>query len=70
VNLIENWEEDANRVNALRFEKIPEKRWPEIYNTGKMGFCISWRWDRRSQKGTCWMGIDILGCVDIPWPSF
>jgi hypothetical protein len=38
VESIENWEEDANRVNALTFERNHEKPWSEIYHNWKNGF--------------------------------
>jgi len=38
VESIENWEEDADRVNALTFENYHEKSWPEIYQNWKNGF--------------------------------
>src|SRR5918996_775899 len=31
VESIENWEDDANRVNALTFETNHEKSWSDIY---------------------------------------
>lgn len=31
VDSMEDWEEDADRVNALTFEKYYEKSWSEIY---------------------------------------
>ena len=38
VESIENWEDDANRVNALTFETNHEKSWSEIYQNWKNGF--------------------------------
>jgi hypothetical protein len=38
VNHIENWEEDADQVNALTFENNHEKLWPEIYANWRNGF--------------------------------
>lgn len=38
VNSIENWEDDADRVNALTFELNHEKPWSEIYQNWKTGF--------------------------------
>ena len=38
VESIENWEEDANRVNALTFETNHEKPWSEIYQNWENGF--------------------------------
>jgi hypothetical protein len=38
VNNIENWEEDADRVNALTFENHHEKPWQEIYENWRIGF--------------------------------
>lgn len=34
----EDWEEDANRVNALTFETHHKKPWSEIYENWKNGF--------------------------------
>jgi hypothetical protein len=38
LSLGEDWEEDANRVNALMFERNHEKPWSEIYQNWKDGF--------------------------------
>ena len=38
VSLGEDWEEDANRVNALTFETNHEKPWSEIYQNWREGF--------------------------------
>jgi len=38
VENIENWEEDADRVNALTFQTQHEKPWSEIYQNWKNGF--------------------------------
>ena len=38
VESIENWEDDANRVNALTFETNHEKSWSDIYQNWKNGF--------------------------------
>jgi hypothetical protein len=38
LNLGEDWEEDADRVNALTFETNHEKSWSEIYQNWKNGF--------------------------------
>ena len=38
VESIENWEEDADRVNALTFETHHENSWSEIYQNWKNGF--------------------------------
>jgi hypothetical protein len=38
LNLGEDWEENADRVNALTFEANHEKPWPEIYHNWKNGF--------------------------------
>lgn len=34
----EDWEEDANRVNALTFERNHEKPWSEVYQNWRGGF--------------------------------
>ena len=38
MNLGEDWEEDADRVNAFTFETHHEKSWSEIYQNWKNGF--------------------------------
>jgi hypothetical protein len=38
LSLGEDWEEDANLVNALTFETNHEKPWSEIYQNWKNGF--------------------------------
>ena len=38
VESIENWEEDADRVNALTFEMNHQKPWSEIYRNWRNGF--------------------------------
>jgi hypothetical protein len=38
VESIHNWEEDADRVNALTFETQHHKLWSEIYQNWKNGF--------------------------------
>ncbi len=38
VESVENWEEDADRVNALTFERNHEQPWSEIYQNWKNGF--------------------------------
>lgn len=38
VNLGEDWEDNADRVNALTFETNHEKSWSEIYQNWKNGF--------------------------------
>jgi hypothetical protein len=38
MSLGDDWEEDANRVNALTFETNHEKPWSEIYHKWKNGF--------------------------------
>lgn len=38
VNSIENWEEDADRVNALTFETQHAKPWTDIYQNWRNGF--------------------------------
>ncbi len=35
---VENWEENADRVNALTFERNQAKLWSEIYQNWKNGF--------------------------------
>lgn len=35
---IENWEENADRINAVTFEKNHTKSWPEVYQNWKEGF--------------------------------
>lgn len=38
VESVENWEEDADQVNALTFETQHKKPWSEIYQDWKNGF--------------------------------
>lgn len=38
VESIENWEEDADQVNALTYEKFHDKSWAEIYQNWRNGF--------------------------------
>ena len=38
VDSIENWEEDADRVNALTFDTYHEKPWSLIYGNWRNGF--------------------------------
>lgn len=38
VESVENWEEDADRVDALIFERYHEKPWSEIHQTWKDEF--------------------------------
>ena len=38
VESIENWEEGADRVNALTFQTLRHKPWPEIYQNWRAGF--------------------------------
>jgi hypothetical protein len=38
LSLGENWEEDADQINALTFETNHEKSWLEIYQNWKNGF--------------------------------
>jgi len=38
VESIENWEEDADRVNALTFERNHNKLWSEIHQNWRNGF--------------------------------
>ena len=38
LNLGEDWEEDADRVNALTFENNHAKPWSEVYENWRSGF--------------------------------
>jgi hypothetical protein len=38
LNLGKDWEDNADRVNALTFERNHEKSWAEIYQNWKNGF--------------------------------
>ena len=38
VSVVENWEEDADQVNALTFENNHDKSWSEIHEAWKSGF--------------------------------
>ena len=38
VSIGEDWEKDADRVNALTYEMNHAKQWPEVYQNWKSGF--------------------------------
>ena len=38
IDSVENWEEEADQVNALTFELNHEKPWSQIYQTWRAGF--------------------------------
>lgn len=38
ISEIENWEENADQVNAATYETSHEKPWPEVYQIWKNGF--------------------------------
>lgn len=38
VELIENWEESADQVNAVTFERNHAKTWSEVYDNWQTGF--------------------------------
>jgi hypothetical protein len=38
ISIGEDWEEDADRVNTLTFEKHHEKPWSEVYQNWREGF--------------------------------
>jgi hypothetical protein len=40
VESVENWEEDADRINALTFETYHTKPWSEIYENWRNGFLL------------------------------
>jgi hypothetical protein len=58
---IENWEEDADRFNALTFERNHEKSWPEIYQDWKNGFL------RFLELGNKISERDLLDGDKYPW---
>ena len=61
VESIENWEEDAGRVNALTFETQHQKQWIEIHQNWKIGFL------RFIQLGSEIPERDLLDGDKYPW---
>ena len=61
VNLGEDWEDNADRVNALTFETHHEKSWPEIYQNWKNGFL------RFLELGNAISERDLLDGDRYPW---
>jgi hypothetical protein len=61
VESIENWEEDADRVNALTFERNHEKPWLEINQNWKNGFL------RFLELGDTISERDLLDGDRYPW---
>jgi len=61
VNLGEDWEDDADRVNALTFETNHEKPWSEIYHNWKNGFL------RFLELGDAISEKDLLDGDRYPW---
>lgn len=57
----EDWEEDANRVNALTYETHHEKPWSEIYQNWRDGFL------RFLDLGTKISESDLLNGDRFPW---
>ena len=61
VESIENWEDDADRVNALTFETQHSKPWTEIYQNWRNGFLqLLESGERVSEK-------DLLDGDRYPW---
>jgi len=61
LSLGADWEEDANRVNALTFETYHEKLWTEIYQNWKIGF------QRFLELGNRISERDLLDGDRYPW---
>ena len=61
LNLGEDWEEDADRVNALTVETNHEKSWSEIYHNWKNGFL------RFLELGNAISERDLLDGDRYPW---
>lgn len=61
TELGEDWEEDADRVNALTFETSHAKPWPEVYQNWKNGFL------RFLELGDKIMERDLLDGDRYPW---
>lgn len=61
VESIENWEEDADRVNALTFDTQHEKSWSEIYQVWKNEFL------RFIELGNQISERDLLDGDKYPW---
>jgi len=38
VHQVENWEENADKVNSVTFERQHSKPWSEVYQNWKIGF--------------------------------
>jgi len=61
VESVENWEEDADRVNALTFTTQHNKPWSEIYQNWKNGFL------RFLELGETISESDLLDGDRYPW---
>jgi len=61
LSLGEDWEEDADRVNASTFETNHEKSWSEIYHNWKNGFL------RFLELGNAISERDVLDGDRYPW---
>jgi hypothetical protein len=61
VDSVEDWEEDADRVNALTFDTQHEKPWPEIHQNWKVGFL------HFIQLGSAIPERDLLDGDKYPW---
>lgn len=61
VNLGEDWEEDADRVNALTYETNHEKQWSEMYQNWREGFL------RFLELGEPFSEKDLLDGDRYPW---
>jgi len=57
----QDWEEDANRLNALTFERKHEKPWSELYQNWKSGFL------RFLEVGNAVSERDLLDGDRYPW---
>ena len=61
TNMGEDWEDNADRVNALTFESNHEKSWSEVYQNWKMGFL------RFLELGNQISERDLLNGDRYPW---
>ncbi len=61
VESVENWEEDADQVNAVTFETQHNKPWPEVYQNWKSGFL------RLLELGSSISERDLLDGDRYPW---
>jgi hypothetical protein len=58
---LENWEENANQVNALTFERNHTKPWSEVYQNWRNGFLQFLEWGNKVSER------DLLDGDRYPW---